>query len=301
MSTLTKVIVMGLAMMSLAVVAQEEQTEESETAEERFDKSRPSWSSGLPERKKKMSAPRPAIKPEIENEIEIDVSEFGLTDEAEIVELPESVIDTTEEEQAAEALVDSAEEVASDVLDIQATETETVESELVDTAESINEAVEEPVESTVLTNPDVEELSVDEQDAEEVVSEPVDEVIEVESQPSSELVSIEDDAVTISSPTDNTIEQGLQQEYAWVLLERVSPEYPRQAAREKLEGWVEVEVVLAPTGEVADANVKRTSRKGNVFSRSALTAVKKWRFQQPTAEQIGATDLKKIYRLDFTF
>ena len=302
MSMFTKVIVMGLVMASFSLVAQEDQTEESEATEERFDKSRPSWSSGLPERKKNMAAPRPSIKPEIENEIEIDVSEFGLIDESEAVELPEAIIETTDEQAPADAQV----ETAAEVVETEVVETEVVEPEAIE-AEPVNDVAEESTDSSTLElpveEPPVNEQPVDEQPAEEVVNteEPVDEVIEVESQPSSELVSIEDNAVTVSSPTDNTIEQAVQQEYKWLLLERVSPEYPRQAAREQLEGWVDVEVLLGPNGEVVDANVKKTSRKGNVFSRSALTAVKKWRFEQPTAEQMNSTELRKVYRLDFTF
>ena len=299
MSMLTKVIVMGLVVMNFASVAQDESEESKEP--DRFDKARPSWSSGLPERKKMTPTPNASLKPEIENEIEIDVSEFGLTEDINIAELPEPAVEAEEAVEEAPAVEEVNE---AEVVEIPV-ETTPEPEPVVETP--VETEVEEPAESVATISAPVEEAPVEEIPAEieqeqpTEVADTAEEVIEVESQPSTEMVSIEDNAITSSEPNDNTIEQGLESDYRWRLIDRVSPEYPRQAARDQLEGWVDVEVTIGANGEVVNANVKKTSRKGNVFSRSALTAVRKWRFQQPTAEQLSNSELKKTYRLDFTF
>ena len=61
------------------------------------------------------------------------------------------------------------------------------------------------------------------------------------------------------------------------VLERPAPRYPRSAKRGRvLEGWVELNFRITPTGRVFDAIVVRSS--DNVFEQSALDAIDRWQF-----------------------
>ena len=58
---------------------------------------------------------------------------------------------------------------------------------------------------------------------------------------------------------------------------RVEPQYPPQAARQNLEGWVQVRFTISTAGSIKDAVVVKSSH--SLFERSALTAVNKWKYQ----------------------
>lgn len=58
----------------------------------------------------------------------------------------------------------------------------------------------------------------------------------------------------------------------------VPPVYPRDAAREGTEGWVQVEFTIAPDGTTKDLLV-RDSEPAAVFDRAAIDSVSKWRFE----------------------
>lgn len=59
---------------------------------------------------------------------------------------------------------------------------------------------------------------------------------------------------------------------------KIEPAYPRKAARAKKEGWVKVEFTITEQGQVLDPVVIK-SRPKRTFNRSALAAIRKWRFQ----------------------
>jgi protein TonB len=59
---------------------------------------------------------------------------------------------------------------------------------------------------------------------------------------------------------------------------RLEPVYPRAAARAGKEGWVKVAFTITAEGGVVDASVVESSPR-RVFDRSALRAIRKWRFQ----------------------
>ncbi len=59
---------------------------------------------------------------------------------------------------------------------------------------------------------------------------------------------------------------------------RMEPIYPRAAARAGKEGWVKVVFTITAEGGVVDASVVESSPR-RVFDRSALRAIRKWRFQ----------------------
>ena len=62
-----------------------------------------------------------------------------------------------------------------------------------------------------------------------------------------------------------------------VPLVRVEPQYPPQAARRGLEGWVHVRFTITTAGSIKDAQVVKSSH--GVFERPALQAVAKWKYQ----------------------
>jgi protein TonB len=63
-------------------------------------------------------------------------------------------------------------------------------------------------------------------------------------------------------------------------LVRVEPQYPPQAARRGLEGWVQVRFTISIAGSIKDAVVVKSSDP--VFERPALAAVSKWKYQPQT-------------------
>lgn len=60
-------------------------------------------------------------------------------------------------------------------------------------------------------------------------------------------------------------------------LVRVEPQYPPQAARRGLEGWVQLRFNVSTTGSVKDAVVVKSS--SSLFDRAAIQAVNKWKYQ----------------------
>jgi periplasmic protein TonB len=60
-------------------------------------------------------------------------------------------------------------------------------------------------------------------------------------------------------------------------LVRVDPQYPPQAQRQKLEGWVQVKFTLTTAGSVKDPTVVKSSSE--IFEKNAVQAVSKWKYQ----------------------
>jgi len=58
----------------------------------------------------------------------------------------------------------------------------------------------------------------------------------------------------------------------------VAAVYPRDAAREGTEGWVQVEFTIAPDGSTQNLQVLN-SKPADIFDRAALDSVSKWRFE----------------------
>jgi len=59
---------------------------------------------------------------------------------------------------------------------------------------------------------------------------------------------------------------------------RIEPEYPRKAARSRIEGWVKLEFTITESGTVSDPVVV-DSKPRRTFDRSAIQSIRKWRFQ----------------------
>lgn len=63
-----------------------------------------------------------------------------------------------------------------------------------------------------------------------------------------------------------------------VLVKRVQPQYPRVAARRRLEGWVLLGFKVDQQGNVVDVSVL-DSRRGRVFERAAISALQQWKYR----------------------
>lgn len=59
---------------------------------------------------------------------------------------------------------------------------------------------------------------------------------------------------------------------------KIEPNYPRKAARSKIEGWVKLEFTITESGTVSNPVVV-DSKPRRTFDRSALQSIRKWRFQ----------------------
>jgi TonB family protein len=65
------------------------------------------------------------------------------------------------------------------------------------------------------------------------------------------------------------------------LIKSVQPGYPQSALRRGLEGWVDMTVVIGPSGDVVETHVH--GRRGSVtFERAAVTAVEQWKYEPRT-------------------
>ena len=60
-------------------------------------------------------------------------------------------------------------------------------------------------------------------------------------------------------------------------LVRIAPDYPPRALSRGLEGWVQVQFTITPTGQVKDPIVVNADPK-NIFDDAALKAIARWRY-----------------------
>jgi protein TonB len=79
-------------------------------------------------------------------------------------------------------------------------------------------------------------------------------------------------------------------------LQRIPPQYPRDAARNRITGWVQLEVLVNPDGSVRNARVLDAKPKG-LFEAAAVQAVLRWKFKPKVVnglpvEQKGAQKIE---------
>lgn len=75
-----------------------------------------------------------------------------------------------------------------------------------------------------------------------------------------------------------------------IAIAKVTPEYPSQARRRNVEGFVELEFVVNELGGAEDIRVVRSEPQGT-FDRSAVRALMRWRFKP--AERDGKPEVAK--------
>ena len=106
----------------------------------------------------------------------------------------------------------------------------------------------------------------------------------------------EDSVVTNETPTEQ-LEANSNQEatpYNWYKVNDALPRYPSRAARSNEEGWVEVDVEINPNGDVVNAIVADSYRNARTFHKSAISAVKQWKFDPPINYGINENQFKSF-------
>ncbi len=79
---------------------------------------------------------------------------------------------------------------------------------------------------------------------------------------------------------------------------RINPKYPTTAARDGIEGWVQLSFNISPTGEVIDATVVNSKPK-RIFDREALRAIKRWKYRPKVVEGVAQLQTGQTVQLDF--
>ena len=79
---------------------------------------------------------------------------------------------------------------------------------------------------------------------------------------------------------------------------RINPKYPTTAARDGVEGWVQLSFNISPTGEVIDATVVNSEPK-RIFDREALRAIKRWKYRPKVIEGVAQLQTGQTVQLDF--
>lgn len=86
------------------------------------------------------------------------------------------------------------------------------------------------------------------------------------------------DAGNIHIDTVLTKDFGQPSNYDANPIVRITPNYPIQAARDGLEGWVKLSFSISEIGAVVDAKVIG-SEPAKIFDREALKALKRWKYR----------------------
>jgi TonB family protein len=81
------------------------------------------------------------------------------------------------------------------------------------------------------------------------------------------------------------------------LVKSVQPDYPRKAREAAIEGWVELEFTVTPSGLVNELAVTASNPRG-VFDQAALTALSQWRYKPV---MVGAKAVPQRARLRIRF
>jgi TonB family protein len=77
----------------------------------------------------------------------------------------------------------------------------------------------------------------------------------------------------------------------------VPPVYPRDAERQNISGWVDVEFTIAPDGSTQEL-VVRNAEPQRMFDQAAIDAVKRWRFE-PVLREGTAVSQRAAVRIRF--
>jgi protein TonB len=81
-------------------------------------------------------------------------------------------------------------------------------------------------------------------------------------------------------------------------LQRIPPQYPRDAARGGVTGWVQLEVLVNADGSVRSAKVIDAKPRG-VFEASAVQAVMRWKFK-PKVENGKPVEQRGAQKIEFS-
>lgn len=79
---------------------------------------------------------------------------------------------------------------------------------------------------------------------------------------------------------------------------RINPKYPVVAAREGIEGWVQLRFSVDATGTVTDIEVI-AAQPQRIFEQEAIRALKRWKYQPSTQDGAAARRTGLQVQLDF--
>lgn len=79
---------------------------------------------------------------------------------------------------------------------------------------------------------------------------------------------------------------------------RINPKYPTTAARDGIEGWVQLSFSISPAGEVIDPVVINAEPK-RTFDREAIRAIKRWKYRPKVIEGVAQLQTGQTVQLDF--
>ncbi len=82
-----------------------------------------------------------------------------------------------------------------------------------------------------------------------------------------------------------------------IALQRIAPQYPRQAARDGVEGYVKIQFTVNADGTVREAKVLESKPRG-VFDAVAISAALKWKFK-PKVVDGKPVDQRGVVPLEF--
>jgi protein TonB len=117
-------------------------------------------------------------------------------------------------------------------------------------------------------------------------------------QPAQELVGIDIGINVDLNVGDGTGFVVAQADTEIVPLVRVDPQYPIRAEERGIEGWVELEFTIGETGAVIAARVLNAKPKG-IFDRSALRAIKRWKYNPKVEDGVAMEQPGVTVRLVF--
>ncbi len=315
-----KKLFVGLLLLTTVTVTWAQDSNENADEVKQTTK-RPSWSAGLPERTKAKGIDKPEFKSEVDK-VELDMSEFGLKTKTPIeIDLPikseiqiapvtssvaeteEQVLDVSEPELVNEASISQSDDNVESQPGVEQINIEEVVAEEVTIEQPVSEL--QPVEQEVVEQEVVEADPVSingESDTATSVTETKDDsLIELEQElvtiPVEQSIAAVEPPIT-ATPDDLSEAASEKMTYEWTIAERADVKYPIKAAKNNLEGWVNVEVTINPAGEVVSATAVDYSRRGRVFGNSAVQSVEKWLFTPPREYGVN-TNISKIYKIEF--
>ena len=84
---------------------------------------------------------------------------------------------------------------------------------------------------------------------------------------------------TIEKVSEPSAIHNSQNNYSWTKIKDEPPLYPQRAFKSKKEGWVDVRLTINIEGEVINTEAVASYNNQGLFNRSALNAVKKWKYE----------------------
>ncbi|KAA3645763.1 MAG: TonB family protein [Proteobacteria bacterium] len=112
-------------------------------------------------------------------------------------------------------------------------------------------------------------------------------------------VAVNEPAVDDDIPLQGDAEtEFASEQYQWQVLNQAPLEYPITAARNRLEGWVDIMVTINPDGEVIALEEEKYSSRGRIFVNPAKESLQKWQFEPPKNQGI-TNNLSRSYRIEF--